>query len=380
MSKYDIIFVGGGLAGALAVAALKRANPEISLAIIEQGARFGGNHRWSWFDGDLTDEGRALIAGLHRLHWPRHEVRFPRRKRLLELPYNSTTSSDLHRWITDLLEPAERLTATGVVAITHGSVTLQDGRILSAQRVIDARGAEAAAISGLGWQKFAGFEFEVPGHGLAHPIVMDATVDQEDGYRFVYTLPLDADRLFIEDTYYADGPDIALERLRNNAFAYAAGFGRVGAELSHETGALPIPLTTAPEQFWPASDQAVRLGMRGGFFHHTTGYSFPVAVQNALQLAADWRAGVKPDAAIWRARLVEAWRGQRYFRLLNRMLFGAAEAGQRYRVFEHFYRLPAPLIARFYAGTLTALDKARILTGRPPVPLGRAMAVFLGKS
>ena len=62
------------------------------------------------------------------------------------------------------------------------------------------------------------------------------------------------------------------------------------------------------------------------------------------------------------------------------MLFGAAEAGQRYRVFEHFYRLPAPLIARFYAGTLTALDKARILTGRPPVPLGRAMAVFLGKS
>jgi lycopene beta-cyclase len=55
------------------------------------------------------------------------------------------------------------------------------------------------------------------------------------------------------------------------------------------------------------------------------------------------------------------------------MLFDAADPPQRYRVLERFYRLPAPLIARFYAGKSTAFDRARILTGRPPVPISRAL-------
>jgi lycopene beta-cyclase len=41
-------------------------------------------------------------------------------------------------------------------------------------------------------------------------------------------------------------------------------------------------------------------------------------------------------------------------------------------VLERFYRLPEPLVHRFYAGRLTFLDRARILSGRPPVPVLRA--------
>ena len=41
---------------------------------------------------------------------------------------------------------------------------------------------------------------------------------------------------------------------------------------------------------------------------------------------------------------------------------------------QRFYRLPAPLIARFYAGRLRLRDKARVLTGKPPVPVRQAMA------
>ena len=40
---------------------------------------------------------------------------------------------------------------------------------------------------------------------------------------------------------------------------------------------------------------------------------------------------------------------------------------------EHFYRLPEPVIARFYAAKLTRLDKVRILTGKPPVPVLKAL-------
>ena len=55
------------------------------------------------------------------------------------------------------------------------------------------------------------------------------------------------------------------------------------------------------------------------------------------------------------------------------MLFISASPDQRWRVLERFYGLPAGLIERFYGDRLTSLDKARILIGRPPVPVGRAL-------
>jgi lycopene beta-cyclase len=62
------------------------------------------------------------------------------------------------------------------------------------------------------------------------------------------------------------------------------------------------------------------------------------------------------------------------------MLFNAAEPDQRYAVLEHFYRLPEPLVGRFYAAQLSAIDKLRIVSGRPPVPIGRALAALRGRT
>jgi lycopene beta-cyclase len=58
------------------------------------------------------------------------------------------------------------------------------------------------------------------------------------------------------------------------------------------------------------------------------------------------------------------------------MLFRAAAPEERYRVLQHFYRLPDALIGRFYAGELTAMDKLRILSGRPPVPVDKALSAM----
>jgi lycopene beta-cyclase len=57
-----------------------------------------------------------------------------------------------------------------------------------------------------------------------------------------------------------------------------------------------------------------------------------------------------------RARVWHRWREQRVFRLLNRMLFLAAAPPERYRILQHFYRLPEPVIDRFYAGRLQPGD------------------------
>jgi len=65
--------------------------------------------------------------------------------------------------------------------------------------------------------------------------------------------------------------------------------------------------------------------------------------------------------------------------MLTRMLYGAAVPDQRYKVLQRFYGLSEPLIERFYAGRSTTADTLRILAGKPPVPLGAAMASLAGK-
>jgi lycopene beta-cyclase len=58
------------------------------------------------------------------------------------------------------------------------------------------------------------------------------------------------------------------------------------------------------------------------------------------------------------------------------MLFRAAEPHERYKVLERFYGLRSGLIGRFYAGKSTSFDKLRVLSGKPPVPMSKAVSVL----
>ncbi|MES2059111.1 MAG: lycopene cyclase family protein, partial [Pseudomonadota bacterium] len=119
-------------------------------------------------------------------------------------------------------------------------------------------------------------------------------------------------------------------------------------------------------------------GMRAGLFHPTTGYSLPDAVRTAALVArsTDLSGKALHDLTYGFAR--RTWRERGFYRMLDKMLFRAAEPEERYRVLERFYRLSPALIGRFYAGRSTMTDKARILTGKPPVPIGRALRAITG--
>ena len=80
-----------------------------------------------------------------------------------------------------------------------------------------------------------------------------------------------------------------------------------------------------------------------------------------------------------RQRAEEHWRKGRFFRMLNRMLFRGADGADRYKILERFYRLQPSLIERFYAGNTTLGDMARILSGKPPISIGRAIKAIWGK-
>jgi lycopene beta-cyclase len=203
---------------------------------------------------------------------------------------------------------------------------------------------------------------------------MDATVPQTDGYRFMYTLPLSPTRLLVEDTYYADGDDLAPDALRRDIEAYAAASGwTIKTVIREEQGVLPIVLAGDIEQYWARDRGLPRVGLRAALFHPTTGYSLPDAVGLAEAVAA---APVVTSAAIAdlvRERSMTLWKQRSFFRLLNRMLFVAAAPQERATVMERFYTLPEPLVRRFYAAQLTLGDQARIVTGKPPVNIVRAI-------
>ncbi len=378
-ANLPVVIVGGGLAGALAALRLHQRRPDLPVLLLEGGERFGGDHTWSFFDSDVPESARDLVAALAPVRWPRHRVQFPGRSREFPVAYNSVASSALDALVRAKLPAGKWRTGAKVEQLTADSVTLTGGERIAARAVIDARGPQGAMPGlELGWQKFVGIEFAAAAPEPDCAVVMDATVPQIDGYRFVYVLPLGPQRVLVEDTYYSDGPDLAVEDIAERVRALAEERGIAGEELRREVGVLPILIGGDPELFWPQGDPVARLGLSGGFFHATTGYSFGLALELAEALAARNGDFDGPALAQWsRGRFIRHWQQMRFFRVLNRMLFHAAQPDQRYRIFEHFYRLPAGLIARFYAGTPRLTDRMRILSGRPPVPVGAALRALI---
>ena len=377
--QLPVVIVGGGLAGALAALRWFERRPELPVLLLDAGEIFGGNHTWSFFDSDVPESARDLVTALKPVRWPRHRVRFATRERELAVAYNSVHSSQLDALVRTRLPAVRWRLGAEVRTIAPHSVELANGEIIAARAVIDARGPQSAMPGlALGWQKFVGIEFAAAAPDPDCAMVMDATVPQLDGYRFVYVLPMAADRVLVEDTYYSDRPDLDVALIAERVRALAAERGLLGPELRSETGVLPILIGGDPDAFWPADDPIARLGLTGGFFHPTTGYSFGLALQLAEELSRLPGELGAAELARWsRSRFLQHWRATRFFRVLNRMLFHAAAPDQRQRIFAHFYRLPPGLIARFYTGHLTLADQARILSGRPPVPVGAAIRALL---
>ncbi|MEB7538331.1 lycopene beta-cyclase CrtY [Pantoea anthophila] len=377
MPRYDLILVGAGLANGLIALRLRQQRPSLRILLIDAESQPGAHHTWSFHADDLTEAQHRWIAPLVVHHWPGYEVRFPQRQRHLNSGYFCVTAERFAQVMRDHFA-ADLLLNTRVATLDSHSVTLEDGRVVEADAVIDGRGYQPDGALRMGFQSFVGQEWQLSApHGLTAPIIMDATVDQQAGYRFVYSLPFSADTLLIEDTHYIDRATLDGERARQNIRDYAAQQGwQLARLLREEQGALPITLTGDVDAFWQKRDLPCS-GLRAGLFHPTTGYSLPLAVALADRLAEMPAMTSASLNATIRQVASQAWQQQRFFRMLNRMLFLAGPAGQRWQVMQRFYGLPEGLIARFYAGKLTLPDRLRILSGKPPVPVLAALQAIM---
>lgn len=367
-ATYRYILVGGGLQNGLIALALLADDPGVELALVEQGPALGGNHTWCFHAADVPAAARAYVDALVAHRWDGYDIAFPELKRRLDTPYAAVSSERFDQVVQARLRRAPGcalMLDTRVEELSARGVRLADGRTLSGEVVIDARGPERTQLDDTrtGYQKFVGLELRLRApHGRVRPVLMDATVPQSDGFRFFYTLPFGRDRLLLEDTYFSDAAALDADAIEREVLAYAAANGyQIAAIERRESGVLPLPW--AGDVRVPDRGPLVA-GYQGGFFHPVTGYSFPLAVR-----LAEYVAHTAPGALFGPglARLLREHEKQlRFAHRLNKMLFCWFPPHLRYHVLERFYRLPEATIRRFYALDLTAGDRARILVGRPP--------------
>ena len=356
-------------------------NPKLKITLIDANSEIAGDHTWSFNLNDIDTELQKWVRPFIAHQWEAYDVKFPTRQRTLNITYCTGNSETLKSCVRPLIDSG-RLTLklnSRVQDINEDTVFLEGGEEIQSALILDARGFEPNPERYLGYQKFVGhvIRTEQP-HGVERPIIMDATVRQLGGYRFVYCLPYSDTELLVEDTYYTDGADMKSQEVDARIRDYIESQLNITSyEVARrETGILPITIAIKPDVYAPMS-----IGIRGGYYHAVTGYSFPDAAKVADKLAHQILSLVNGGQKITNRNLQlamqnmqrEHYSAERFFRLLNRMLFRAAKPQERYMVLQRFYGLGEGLIERFYAGDLTWRDKVRILIGKPPVPLFKAL-------
>ena len=379
-----MVILGAGLSGLLTAWRCLELNPKLKITLIDANSEIAGDHTWSFNLNDIDTELQKWVRPFIAHQWDAYDVKFPTRQRTLNITYCTGNSETLKSCVRPLIDSG-RLSLklnSRVQDIGEDIVFLEGGEEIQSALILDARGFEPNPERYLGYQKFVGhvIRTEQP-HGVERPIIMDATVPQLGGYRFVYCLPYSDTELLVEDTYYTDGADMKSQEVDARIRDYIESQLNITSyEVARrETGILPITIAIKPDVYAPMS-----IGIRGGYYHAVTGYSFPDAAKVADRLAHQILLLGNGGQKITNRNLQlamhnmqrEHYSSERFFRLLNRMLFRAAKPQERYVVLQRFYGLGEGLIERFYAGDLTWRDKVRILIGKPPVPVFKALQNF----
>ena len=357
-----LLIAGGGLAGSLAAVAIARMRPEIPLLLIEEAETFGGAGRfWCFFEDEVDEEGWALIEPLVSHRWPGYYVAFPGQSRKLKAPMAAIRSSDIDRLVREALRPDQYRLGTKAAAVRDNELLLLGGEKIRADGAIDARGAANLSMLELGWRKSVARDYSfAPPHQVDRPVLIDATVDQSDGFRFMQCIPFSETRMRIEDCYISNAPELDLEGSGEKIEAYLARRRWTVTEMEREESSiLPVPVGGDFGAFWRVGGARVaKVGMRGGFFHPATGSTLPDAVRTALILAKQRHYEGAALHDLFEREASTHWRNREHYRSFNAAVFGPGH--DRRKVFDELYQQDPGLIARFHSEQLGVLERIRL--------------------
>lgn len=368
----DLAIIGGGLSGGLIALAARRAQPQRRIIVVEAAPALGGAHLWSFVDSDIGAAEKALLEPLVNYGWRDFAVIFPEYKRTLPFPFYSLRSDRFDEGLREAMPAESILTGRRAVAVTPTSLTLEDGTIITAHGVIDARGPGDLSLLDLHYRKFVGYELTLDGpHSVRRATLIDSAADPAEGFQYMMMLPIENDRLFIEDVRYEAWPDLDMTDHGNRIVNHAARFGwRIRSSARGQAGILPIALGGDFADYWKSGGLGVaKAGLRAGLFHPVSGNSLADAARIALLVAGtdDWSGAALHK--LLHDHAAKAWNQRDYYRRFARRMLRDMPPAQGYTMLQSLYAMDADLIARFHGMRLGFADRMAMSLGEGPMPV-----------
>jgi lycopene beta-cyclase len=365
----NLAIIGGGLAGGLIALAASRAHPDRRVLLIEARPTLGGNHLWNFLGSDILAADRPILEPLITYGWRNYGVVFPSYQRMLATGLYGIRSDRFDQVLRQILPPHAVLSGRAAVAIGPNWVDLDDGTHIDADGVIDARGAGDLDLLDLAWRKFVGYELQLAGpHSVRNARLIEAGEDQDGGLGFFTLLPIESDKLFVEDVRYALDPALDIAEYAKRIFNLAARFGwKIIDSARGQAGALPIAMGGDFERYWQSGEDGVaKAGMRAGLFHPVTGASLAdnMAVARLVAQLSDWSGEALHKALQDHAR--RAWKGRGFYRRFARQMVRHTPPAGQLGMLEALYAMDPAIISRFNRADLSLADRIGFgLSGGP---------------
>ena len=360
MGKKDgVLIAGGGVAASLAALAMATRRPEVPIMLVAEEETLGGDQTLVMLDGDLGEEEAAFVAPLAGQSWDGWYALFPDLTRKMKAGVRAVAPQAIEAALRAALPPERIVTGARIVAVREDRILLHGGETIVADGAIDARGQPNLALLDLGWRATLARTYRFPApHRLDRPVLVDGTVEQGAGCRFLSALPLDGARLLVAMHTFSGASDpggaagAALD-------AWVEGRGWTGGEIEHESrSALPVALGGDLPALWRIGGARVaRLGRRGGFFHPTSGSPLADAATAGLLLTRqrDFSGAALHDTLFDLAGAL--WKRREFYRGFNRILIGDKGCA----AIEGLCRLDSEMIAKFRGERLGLFDRRKVM-------------------
>lgn len=368
----DLAIIGGGLSGGLIALAARRAQPDRRILLIEAAPSLGGNHLWSFIDSDVDDKAKLLLEPLVNYGWREFQVVFPRYKRALPHSFYSIRSDRFDETLREAMPAESILTGRRAARVGADGVVLEDGTRIAAHGVVDARGPADLSLLDLHFRKFVGYELTLDGpHSVRRATLIDAAADPAEGFQYMTMLPIESDRLFIEDVRYEPHARFDMSDHGQRIVNHAARFGwRIRGSARGHAGIVPIGLGGDFEDYWRSGGEGVaKVGLRAGLFHPVSGNSLADAARTAWMIAGanDWSGAALHK--MLHAHAAKSWSRRAYYRRFAARMLRETPASEGYGMLEALYAMDSDLIARFHGMRLGFADRVALSVGGP-MPVG----------
>ncbi len=233
-----------------------------------------------------------------------------------------------------------------VTRVGPRSVELEDGRRLSADCVVDARGAWTDDPRIPRQTAYGTFHLTPPGRD-PEMVLMDWRGADVLEPSFSYRVDLGGGRTLVEETCLAGAPPVPLDVLATRNAERAeplGGIDSVDAQAEHVDFSLHpahLPWRSGAEEHG-----ALRFGAGGGLMHPATGYSIAGSLGSADEVAAAVVRGDDPATLLWTRRARRTY----LLRMLGLTVLLGFDGPGLTEFFDAFFRLPVPLQRAYLGG------------------------------